>query len=461
MSQHHPDPFDLPSRRDFLRMGARGGAAAAMWLTFGRPAQAAVSVSDYKALVCLYMIGGNNGFNMVVPTTSAAYATYAASRTNLAIPQASLLALNGTASDGNAYGFHPSMAAAQSLFNAGHMAVVANVGTLVQPTTVAQAKAASVTLPRQLFSHLDQTTAWMTSLPNQLSRIGWAGRLADVMAQQGFSPALGVNLTVAGNNYWQSGSTTQPYALSTGDAARLEVTSDASYRSGARQSIAQSFITQASGGGNLLMAEFANLLVSADAKVDIVNNALNAAGDLTTTFPSMTADSGLGSQLHEVARVIKAHASLDARQIFFVQIGGFDTHNTELATQASLLSVVNANLSAFWNALNEIGAQNNVTLFTMSEFGRTLGSNGDGSDHAWGNHHLVLGGAVQGGWYGTMPSLAVGGADDVGQGRILPSTATDQYGATLARWFGVDDASLLTVFPNLANFPTRTLSFMG
>jgi uncharacterized protein (DUF1501 family) len=341
------------------------------------------------------------------------------------------------------------------------VAVMGNVGTLVQPTTVAQAQAASVTLPHQLYSHLDQTTAWMTSLPDQLSRIGWAGRLADVMAAQGFSPELAVNLTVAGNNYWQSGSTTQPYALSTGTASRLEVTSDSSYRNGARQAIAQSFITQASGGSNLLMAEFANLLVSADAKVDIVNNALNAAGDLATAFPSRTNDWGLGSQLHEVARVIKAHSSLDARQIFFVEIGGFDTHNSELATQTELLSIVDANLSAFWTALNEIGAQNQVTLFTMSEFGRTLGSNGDGSDHAWGNHHLVMGGAVQGGWYGKMPSLAVGGADDVGQGRILPSTSTDQYGATLARWFGVDDTSLLTVFPNLANFSTKTLAFMG
>lgn len=455
------DHLGQPSRREFLRASARGGAATALWLTLGGTARAAVDTSDYKALVCLYLVGGNNGFNMVVPTTTAGYASYAKSRTNLALTQASLLPLVGTASDGYTYGLHPSMGAVQTLFNAGHIAIAGNVGTLVQPTTLAQAKAASVTLPRQLYSHLDQTTAWMTSLSNQTIRTGWAGRLADVLAQQGFSPKLAVNLTLAGSNYWQEGNTTQPYTMNTGPASRLSVTNDGAYRGGVRQAMAQAFIDQARSGSNLLMAEFANLLVSADAKVDIVNNAINAAGDLATTFPTITADWGLGEQLHQVARTIKAHASLDTRQVFFVRLGGFDTHNNELATQASLLSIVSANLDAFWKALNEIGAQNKVTLFTMSEFGRTLGSNGDGSDHAWGNHHVVLGGAVQGGWYGRMPDLSLGGADDVGQGRILPTTSTDQYGATLARWFGVDDANLGTVFPNLGNFSAQTLAFMG
>lgn len=457
-------PVGSLSRRDFLRGSAYTAGAAALWLSLGRTgraAQAATHTDGYKALVCVYLAGGNNGFNMVVPKSPGAYGTYAASRGNLALPQNTLLTLDGPASDGYTYGLHPSMPGAQTLFNGGRLAIVGNVGTLVQPTTVAQAKAASVLLPRQLFSHLDQTTAWMTSLPDQAVRTGWAGRMADVLAQQGFAPILAANLTLAGSNYWQEGTVTQPYTMSTGRASKLRVTSNPFYRASARQAVAKEFIDLARVSSNLLTAEFADLLVSADSKVDTVNNALAAAGDLTTTFPNLASDWALGKQLHQVARTIKAHAALDARQIFFVRLGSFDTHNAELSTQATLLNVLSANLDAFWRAMNEIGMQNDVTLFTMSDFGRTLGSNGDGSDHAWGNHHLVLGGAVRGGWHGRMPELALGGADDVGQGRIVPTTSTDQYGATLARWFGIDDAGLNTVFPNLKNFPTRTLAFLG
>ncbi|HTY03993.1 MAG TPA: DUF1501 domain-containing protein, partial [Rhodocyclaceae bacterium] len=365
-----------PARRDFMRLGLRGSAAAALWLTLGREAFATADTSGYKALVCLYLVGGNNGFNMVVPTTTAGYNVYAASRSNLAIPQASLLPLNGTASDGYAYGLHPSMAATQALFNAGHVAILGNVGTLVQPTTLAQAKAESVTLPRQLFSHLDQTTEWMTSLPDQATRTGWAGRMADALVQQGFAPRLAINLTTDGTNYWQEGNLTQPYPVSAGGAPVIGVTEDIYYRNGTRRQAALDLIAQARADSNLMTAEFANLLVSSGDKVTIVNNALAGAGTLATTFPTFPDDWDLGTQLQQVALTIKAHAALDARQIFFVQVGGFDTHQDELATQASLLNVVSSNINAFSNAMNEIGMQNNVTLFTMSEFGRSLGSNG-------------------------------------------------------------------------------------
>lgn len=450
-----------PSRREFMQLGLRGSAAAALWLTLGSQARAAADTGGYKALVCLNLVGGNNGFNMVVPTTSAGYNVYATSRSNLAIPKASLLSLNGTASDGYAYGLHPSMAATQTLFNAGHVAILGNVGTLVQPTTLDQAKTEAVPLPRQLFSHLDQSTSWMTSLPDQATRTGWAGRMADALVQQGFTPKLAVNLTLDGTNYWQEGNVTQPYPVSPWGAPVLGSIEDIYYRDGTRQQAVMDLIAQGSASGNLMTAEFANLLITSGNKVTTVTNALNAAGSIATQFPSFGNDWDLGQQLAQVALVIKAHAALDARQIFFVQMGGFDTHNDELDSQAALLTALSANLSAFWTALNEIGMQNNVTLFTMSEFGRSLGSNGNGSDHAWGNHHLILGGAVKGGYYGTMPDLAIDGASDVGDGRVLPTTSTDQYGATLARWFGIDDAQLTTVFPNLANFPTRNLGFLG
>lgn len=451
----------LRSRRDFMRLAAQGTAAATTWLTLGGATSANVDTSGYKALVCIYLAGGNNGFNMVVPTTNAAYATYAASRSNLALAQGELLPLNGRASDGNAYGLHPMMSEVQSLFNAGRVAILGNVGTLVQPTSVAQARAASVPLPRQLFSHLDQQTEWMTSLPDRADRTGWAGRIADLYVQQGYAPRLAVNITIGGSNYWQEGSRTQPYTLGAGGAPVLSVTANNFFRGGTRAQAAQALIDQAAADANLMTAEFANIEISAASKVAVVNTAFSANGDIATTFPSFPGDSGLGTQLRQVARAIKARTSLDSRQIFFVRIGGFDTHNAELATQNSLLRILSANISAFWTAMNEVSAQDDVTLFTMSDFGRSLGSNGDGSDHAWGNHHLIMGGAVRGGYYGAMPNLTVGGPDDVGQGRILPSTSTDQYGATLTRWFGVPDGELNTVFPNLRGFSTRTLPFLG
>lgn len=455
----------LRSRRDFMRLAAQGGAASAAWLTLGGASSGSIDSSGYKALVCIYLAGGNNGFNMVVPTTNAGYNIYKNSRSNLAIPQGDLLGLNGFASDGYAYGLHPSMPEAQGLFNAGNMAILGNVGTLVQPTSVAEAKAASVPLPRQLFSHLDQQTEWMTSLPQTTERTGWAGRIADLYVKNGYSPKLAVNISIGGSNYWQEGTSTQPYTLGVNGAPTLDVTGQTFYRGGARAQAALDLINQGATDSNLMTAEFANIEISAASKVSTVNSAFSAAGDLSTTFPSFPGfDSNLGGQLHEVARTIKAHAGLDSRQIFFVRLGGFDTHNNELSTQKTLLQVLSANMGAFWTAMNEIGQQDNVTLFTMSDFGRSLGSNGDGSDHAWGNHHLIMGGAVKGGKiYGQMPDLTVGGANDVGNGRIVPTTSTDQFGATLTQWFGVGDASgqLDSVFPNLKNFSTRSLGFLG
>lgn len=452
------------SRRDFMRLGARTAASSAMLMTLGgfqRVSAAVADTSGYKALVCVYLTGGNNGFNTVVPLTPAANAIYAASRSNLALSKSILLPLLGTASDGNAYGLHPSCLELQTLFNTGRLAVVGNVGTLVQPTTLAQAKAGSVPLPLQLFSHLDQRTAWWTSVPNRAERSGWAGRIADLYVNQGFSPRLAMNINVGGANYWQEGRTAMPYVLGTSGAPTLVATSN-NYRNGRRAQTAQALINQAANDPSLMVGEFAGIETNAGRKVTVVNDSLSAAGNLLTPFPRYNGDNDLGAQLHEVARCIKAHAQIgDSRQMFFVQIGGFDTHNNELATQANLLRIVSQNLNSFWLAMNEIGQQNNVTTFTASDFGRSLGSNGDGSDHAWGNHHLVMGGAVKSGFYGKMPSLALNGPDDIGNGRILPTTSTDQYAATMARWFGVNDADLNSVFPNLANFSLRNLGFLG
>jgi uncharacterized protein (DUF1501 family) len=453
------------SRRQFVQLGVSSLASIGALSTFGgmRNALAATDTSGYKAIVCVFLYGGNSSFNWVVPTSSAGYATYAKNRSNLALAQNSLLALNGAASDGNSYGFHPSCPQLQSLFNTNKLAVMCNVGTLVQPTTVAQAQGGSIALPSQLFSHIDQQTSWMTSIADSAERYGWAGRIADLMTSQGNSARLAFNIDVGGSNYWQAGQTANPYVLGTSGAAAMGVTGNSGYRNGSRAQAALDLVTQATPDANPLISQYAAIQTNAAAKVSLVNNALAAAGDLSTAFPNLPNDSGLGQQLHEVARCIKARSQIgDSRQMFFVMLNGFDTHNGELGTQQALLSVLSQNLHAFWTALGEISMQNNVTLFTASDFGRSVGSNGNGSDHAWGGHSVVMGGAVQGGkYYGSMPNLTLNGPNDFGSGRIIPTTATDQYAATIARWFGVADSDLNTVFPNLQNFSTRNLGFLG
>jgi uncharacterized protein (DUF1501 family) len=464
-------------RRDILRYGAATLATSTVLGRLCRPLIAHAAspyVTGYKALVCVFLTGGNNGFNMVVPTTQAAYNTYAASRTNLSIAQNTLLPLNGKASDGNAYGLHPSCPELQALFNAGNLAIVANVGTLVQPTTVAQAQAGSAPLPPQLFSHVDQQNQWSTSIPQSPNLYGWGGRIADLLGTKGVTAKLGFNIDVAGANYWQQGATTLPYTLGTSGAPTLAVTGSGFSQTRAKAVLALQ--TQATTDPSPFVQAYQSVAANAASKVVLVNNALTAAGDLTTPFPSnpgdggLTGDQGFDLQLHEVARVIKAQTQIgDARQLFFVTLGGFDTHNGELATQKQLLTYVSSYLNNFWLAMGEINMRQNVTVFTMSDFGRTLGSNGQGtsgnvtagSDHGWGNHALVLGGAVKGGFYGTMPNLTIGGPNDFSTGRLVPTTSTDQYAATLTSWFGIAQADVSTTFPNLANFPVSNLGFMA
>jgi len=459
MSSESRPLYEGVTRRQLLRLGA----SSALLCSLGglAPLARAADTSGYKALICLYLAGGNNGFNWIVPHTPAAYDSYAASRGNLAIARDQLQVLGGVASDGNAYGFHPNCPELRGLHADGRLAIVCNVGTLVQPTTKTQVVNGTVPVPLQLFSHIDQQTAWMTSLPDQLVRTGWAGRMADLLAQQSASAKLATNISIGGTNYWQEGQEAMPYTLGTSGAPTLDVLHNLNYRSGRRAAAAQALIDQGAADGHLMVAEFAGIFRQAEAKVNLVNEAMATAGDVQTVFPSFEGDDGLGEQLRAVARCIKARDGIgDSRQIFYVQIGGFDTHNSELTQQGKQLKTVSQNLQAFWGALQEIGMTGAVTLFTASDFGRSLGSNGDGSDHAWGNHHIVLGGAVRGGYYGRMPSLIVGGDDDIGAGRILPTTSTDQYAATLAEWFGVAASDLPGLFPNLNRFSPATLGFM-
>lgn len=451
------------TRRQFLCRSASALAGLGMIGSMEKMLQAAVvDTSGYKALVCVFLYGGNNAFNWLVPVTTSGYSLYSAARANLALAQGSLLPLNATASDGSTYGLHPSCPELQALFNLGRAAFICNVGTLVQPTTRAQARARSVPLPPQLFSHSDQTTLWMTSIANSMERYGWAGRIADKLSLQGVIPSLQVNINVGGQNFWTEGRDTIPYALGNNGAPTLTVVNSA-YRGNSRRNASLDILNQASADPNLLVSEYAAVRKLSAAKVALVNNSLAAVGNLATTFTALPGDSGLGNQLRQVARLIKARTLIgDTRQIFFVSMGGYDTHNGELASQATLFTALSRHLNSFSNAMIELGVQNNVTTFTASDFGRTLGANADGSDHGWGSHALTFGGAVQGGqYYGTMPTLIISGPDDYGSGRMVPTTATDQYAATLARWFGIADVDLPVLFPNLNNFAAPHLGFLG
>jgi uncharacterized protein (DUF1501 family) len=449
------------TRRHLLQLGAGALAASTVTLGGARRGFAAAGQSGYKALVCLHLNGGNNSHNWVVPVSQPAYGVYATGRQDLALAQNSLLPLQGAAPNGVTYGLHPSCPELQALFNRGTAAIVGNVGPLIHPSTAAQARAGSAALPPQIFSHLNQTTEWQTGVPQAKTPCGWGGKIADLFVSEGATANLSFNISLVGANIWQQGQTTNPYTLGVNGAAHLNATNDNSYRNWLRQRATQALITQGAGDPNLLVGTASSIFQSAAAKASLVQG---ADATLTASFPAAQAsDWNLSLQLQEVARVISAQAQIgDSRQLFFVELGGFDTHNGELATQQRLLGYVSQYVNAFWNAVTEIGMHDNVTLFTMSDFGRTLTSNGTGADHGWGSHHFVVGGAVQGGkFYGKMPDLTLGGPDDFGQGRLVPSTSADQYAATLSKWFGVSDANLNSIFTNLPNFPVRNLGFLG
>lgn len=414
--------------------------------------------SGYKAMVCIFLYGGNQSINMVIPSTTSKYNEYATSRGALAISQSSLLTLNGTASDGYAYGLHPQCSAMQTMFNGGDAAVICNVGTLVQPTT--KSTYSTVKLPFQLFSHVDQQGQWMTSYAGSPSRVGWAGKLADFFTSDGHPSNVSYGIAAVSGEYWNVGNLTNTYVLGlSGSAAKMN-SINSGYRSNTRKNALTALYSQAASDPSLMVNQLATVQTSAATKQVSSAAAFSAAGSFSTvSFDS----SGLESQLYMVARLIKGRASMgDSRQMFFLQHNGYDTHNSELSTLNTLYGQLSTAIGKFNTAMTEIGMTQNVVAFLNSDFARSVSSNGDGTDHGWGGHSMAFGGPVVGGFYGTMPSLVLGGADDVDTtGRLIPTTSTDQYAATICRWFGMADADLNGIFPNLPNFSTRNLGFLG
>jgi len=446
------------TRRDLLRLtccSAVGASLVSGLSKLGLVSALAQGTTDYKALVCIFLFGGNDGNNLLVPTDSR-YTQYLQARSVLALPQNQLLPLQ--VSGQSIYGLHPNMPEMQGYFNnQKSLAIVTNVGTLVQPTTQATYRAFK-NLPANLFSHSDQQDQWQSAQLVGTPVSGWAGRVADNVQTFNAAAQFPPILSISGSPVFCTGISTRPFSMDPGQPPGLQGF-DTSAASQARYTATQQLLTFDSG---LSMVQAANAVTGQAVKfAQVLSDALKNGPTLQTKFPV----TDLGQQLKQVAQVIAAQSALGVkRQIFFCATGGFDTHADQLPQQVQLLSTVSQGVSAFYQATQELGVANQVTAFTLSEFGRTLepGSNG-GSDHAWGSHQLVLGGAVKGNAiYGTFPTLALGGPDDADQnGRWIPTTALDQYAATLATWFGVGAANLTSIFPNLTNFSASNLGFMG
>ena len=455
----------IPSRRNFLRIASRSLAsvgAASIFSRFGQINALAQSTcaADYKALVCVFLFGGNDGNNTVIPQTTPlsnpnnSYSSYAAVRAGLALGQGTLLP--APLANGDLYGLHPSLSGIAQLYGSKNAAIVANVGTLVKPTTRAQYLAPGSAVPSNLFSHLDQQQEWQSSIAQGFRTTGWGGRVADLM-QSCNNPNFPTVLSVGGNTLFATGNQTFPATVTPGQQLGLKGFGTGS---SARLTAFQDLLTFDSG---VSLVQASNTVTKAgNDQATLLNQALSGNAALTTVFPT----SSIGQQLLQVAKIIQARDALGMRrQIFFAYLGGFDTHDLQLVDQGNHLMELSDALKAFYQSTVELNVANQVTAFTESDFGRTCQPSGGsslGSDHAWGSHHFVVGGAVKGGdLYGKFPTLALTGPDDANsRGVWIPTTSLDQYAATLATWFGVDAAKLPQVFPNLANFPGALPAFV-
>jgi uncharacterized protein (DUF1501 family) len=457
--------IDPMSEKQALRRRLLLGTGAAACLDLEKLALAAVnalsspanaqSTDDYKCLVCLFMYGGNDGNNLLVPLDSTNHRLYAARRGPLVLDPKTLLPIATDNTPGLNLGLHPAMTGLQKIFNQGKAAFLANVGPLAVPTSKSQWDARSVPLPPNLFSHSDQQSQWQTAAADG-PKLGWGGRIADL------SQSLNANRTAStislnGNTTWGNGALLQAYKISPSGKFGFDFFKPSSGSDPIAVAVNEMLSANRS---HLFEREWVNTI---NRSISAQENFAKAIGNQTfnTAFPG----SHIGSQLQMAAKLIAARQNLGIkRQTLFVSIGGFDTHgDDQLNRQAQLFGEISAAVSAFYDATVQLGVADKVSLFSASDFGRNLASNGKGSDHGWGNHHFIVGGAVKGGkLYGQFPDLTIGGPDDAtGQGVFIPSTSVDQYAGTLAKWFGVSTTDLGVLLPGLAKFNTPDLGFMA
>lgn len=457
------------SRRVFLRQSACaavGMTALANTIFDLRRIAAAATVGDYRTLVCVFLYGGNDANNVLVPTLASDYAAYAAARDALALPQSSLLSLTpleAPPGDSRQWGMHPNLPKLRDLFNEGHAAVIPNVGPLVAPLTRDEYLNRSVAVPPQLFSHSDQTVHWQTSLPDRPARTGWGGRTADLLRSLNENAKISMSISVGGTNTFQVGNVVTQYQVTADGPVSLTSYVPADQGADAASGALRSLLGKSY--GNLFERGYRGIFQTALDSQALLGGALASGPVITTTFP----ETDLGGQLEMIAKLVSVRETLGLRrQIFFCAAQGYDTHDGQVGADslqgahADLLTELDDALAAFNAAMNELAVGDTVTTFTASDFGRTYQANGVGSDHGWGNHHFVMGGAVRGGrFYGQMPTLAIGGPNDAGEGRWIPTTSVDEYSATLARWFGVAESDMGMVLPNLGRFASNDLGFMG
>lgn len=474
----HRDGLHDLNRRAFLQRAtalAGIGVAAPMALNLAAVGEAAAfDATDYKALVCVFLYGGNDSHNTVVPRDNANYDLYSdirgggpnRTRGGVAYGRDELLPLtpvvSQTLTDNISYGLAPSLPKLAGLFNTGKAAVQLNVGPLVVPLTKAQYLAGGMPLPPKLFSHNDQQSVWQ-ALGAEGATVGWGGRLGDLALSSNANSLL-TCISASGNAVFVSGNNALQYQIGTGGANQIYAPIWASkgweFNSVAASNVLQTLITQPR--THVLENEFNRVTQRSITMEGIVNAALNPV--ILSSFDNIGTPStpnSLADQLKIVARMIGARTALGIkRQVFFVSLGGFDTHDELMEDHPELMAKLDTAMSSFYAATIEMGVADKVTTFTASDFGRTLTSNGNGSDHGWGGHHFILGGAVRGGrFYGTAPHVSVTSDDQVGQGRLLPSTAVDQMAATLARWFGASNSELSTILPRIGNFATSDMGY--
>lgn len=451
------------SRRAFLKrlsyLTAAGVANPISINLMGMAEAAAQTATDYKALVCVFFDGGNDHANTLIPIDGDNYNAYRKIRQDIAIDQSKVLPLIPTTSlsGGLKWGFHPQLGRLNSLFHLKKLAVLQNVGTLIQPTSIDQFKSQTVPLPGMLFSHATQKKVWQSTASNAFKE-GWGGHIGDLILNQN-SQAMFSCISTDNNALFLTGEKATPLNIETNGIIPILPAKDnaALYGSQKCARLLKELIT--STRYNVIENHINSVTNRSMEAEQSMSHALKQAGNFATRFPN---NNSLANQLEVVAKLIKSHKHFGLkRQIFFVSLKGFDTHGNLLSKHGDQMALVNHALASFYEATEEMNMSQNVTTFTASDFGRTFTSNGDGSDHGWGSHHIIMGGAVNGrNFYGNSPEIGLNTAEDVGQGRMLPTTSIDQYSATLAKWFGVPNSDLRLISPNLYNFNDQDLGFM-